>query len=334
MSDRILVMREGRQMAILDHEEATAEAVLTAAMGQAGATAGMTASPVSFVTSRVRPEQVREASLVVIIVAADRVLRDADRRLPVGHDVHPDQHQLRDRRGRRGRPDARRPDPQHRPVGRLDRRPHRLRRRARLLGNVQDLPPLLVIGAVRSVFGGAPRRDQRRHRRVRPGPGDRRRRSARSRSSGSLLVELSGSKTVTTESLPDLARRPAAGQPASRSATLDIRPLVVIALAVAIVFQLVLRYLPFGRRLFAIGSNPERRAARRHAGPARRLPRVRPVRRAGRPRRLHVPVALREHHGRRRPGPRAAGRCRGRRRRRQHLRRRRVDRSARCSAPS
>ncbi len=34
MSDRILVMREGRQMAIFDHHEATQERVLTAAMGQ------------------------------------------------------------------------------------------------------------------------------------------------------------------------------------------------------------------------------------------------------------------------------------------------------------
>ena len=33
-SDRILVMREGRQMAIFDHDEATAERVLAAAMGQ------------------------------------------------------------------------------------------------------------------------------------------------------------------------------------------------------------------------------------------------------------------------------------------------------------
>ncbi len=35
MSDRVLVMREGRQMAILDREEATQERVMTAAMGQA-----------------------------------------------------------------------------------------------------------------------------------------------------------------------------------------------------------------------------------------------------------------------------------------------------------
>jgi rhamnose transport system ATP-binding protein len=36
MSDRILVMREGRQMAIFPHEEATQERVLSAAMGQEG----------------------------------------------------------------------------------------------------------------------------------------------------------------------------------------------------------------------------------------------------------------------------------------------------------
>jgi rhamnose transport system ATP-binding protein len=36
MSDRILVMREGRQMAIFDHADATQERVLSAAMGQSG----------------------------------------------------------------------------------------------------------------------------------------------------------------------------------------------------------------------------------------------------------------------------------------------------------
>jgi rhamnose transport system ATP-binding protein len=38
MSDRILVMREGKQMAIYDREEATQEKVMTAAMGQNGRT--------------------------------------------------------------------------------------------------------------------------------------------------------------------------------------------------------------------------------------------------------------------------------------------------------
>ncbi len=36
MSDRILVMREGRQMAIFDRQHATQEQVLSAAMGQTG----------------------------------------------------------------------------------------------------------------------------------------------------------------------------------------------------------------------------------------------------------------------------------------------------------
>lgn len=71
-----------------------------------------------------------------------------------------------------------------------------------------------------------------------------------------LLVEMSGSKTVTTDSLPswivDLPRTTLLS-----IGDFDIRPLVVIAIVVAIVFQLVLRYLPFGRRLFAIGSNPD-----------------------------------------------------------------------------
>jgi len=35
MSDRVLVMREGRQIAIFDRSEATQETVMTAAMGQA-----------------------------------------------------------------------------------------------------------------------------------------------------------------------------------------------------------------------------------------------------------------------------------------------------------
>jgi rhamnose transport system permease protein len=38
---------------------------------------------------------------------------------------------------------------------------------------------------------------------------------------------------------------------------LDVRTLVVLAALVVVVFQLFLQYLPYGRRLFAIGSNPE-----------------------------------------------------------------------------
>ena len=70
------------------------------------------------------------------------------------------------------------------------------------------------------------------------------------------LVELSGAKTVTTDTLPQWML----DLPSVTLVTLgaiDVRPLVVLAVVIAVVFQLGLRYLPFGRRLFAIGSNPD-----------------------------------------------------------------------------
>jgi rhamnose transport system permease protein len=71
-----------------------------------------------------------------------------------------------------------------------------------------------------------------------------------------LLVEISGSKTVTTDSLPPwVVELPRAD--ILSIGDFDLRSLVVVALAVAVLFQLVLRYLPFGRRLYAIGSNPD-----------------------------------------------------------------------------
>jgi rhamnose transport system permease protein len=70
------------------------------------------------------------------------------------------------------------------------------------------------------------------------------------------LVELSGAKTVTTDSLPTwLLEIPRATIVAI--GPIDLRLVAVVALAMVVVFQLVLRYLPYGRRLFAIGSNPE-----------------------------------------------------------------------------
>jgi rhamnose transport system permease protein len=71
-----------------------------------------------------------------------------------------------------------------------------------------------------------------------------------------LLVEMSGSKTVTTDSLPTWVVELPSTTLLSIGG-LDIRPLVLIAIGVATMFQLVLRYLPFGRRLFAIGSSPD-----------------------------------------------------------------------------
>lgn len=70
------------------------------------------------------------------------------------------------------------------------------------------------------------------------------------------LVEFSGARTVTTDSLPDwLLAIPSATL--ASIGELDLRLLVFLALAVAVAFQLGLRYLPYGRRLFAIGSNPD-----------------------------------------------------------------------------
>ncbi len=213
----------------------------------------MTASPVAFVTSRIRPEQVREASLVVIIVllvaffatqingylsgttftrisasfAIVAVLAVGQTLVVLTRNVDLSVGSI---------------------VGLIAYGV------GTLLGNFQDLPPLLVIGLC-LLFGGVLGSING----VIVSWG---RVPAIVTTLGTLaifrvlLVELSGSKTVTTDSLPtwvvDLPR-----VNLLTIGTLDIRPLVVIALAIAVVFQLGLRYLPFGRRLFAIGSNPE-----------------------------------------------------------------------------
>jgi rhamnose transport system permease protein len=70
------------------------------------------------------------------------------------------------------------------------------------------------------------------------------------------LVELSGAKTVTTDALPAWLLDIPQVTLVSLGA-IDVRPLVVLALLIAVAFQIGLRYLPYGRRLFAIGSNPE-----------------------------------------------------------------------------
>ena len=82
-----------------------------------------------------------------------------------------------------------------------------------------------------------------------------------------ILVDYSDAQTVITSSLPpwliDLPRLNLIS-----IGGLDIRLLVALALLVVIIFQLVITYLPYGRRLYAIGSNPE--AARLAGLPAQR----------------------------------------------------------------
>jgi rhamnose transport system permease protein len=71
-----------------------------------------------------------------------------------------------------------------------------------------------------------------------------------------ILVDFSGARTVTTDSLPtwlvDLPR-----QTLFSIGEIDLRTIVALALVIVVLFHLVLVYLPFGRRLYAIGSNPD-----------------------------------------------------------------------------
>lgn len=81
------------------------------------------------------------------------------------------------------------------------------------------------------------------------------------------LVEYSNAETVTTADLPDWLNDVPSANVVSFG-DYDLRVMVAIGLVVAILGQFVLRYLPFGRRLYAIGSNPD--AARVAGLPARR----------------------------------------------------------------
>ncbi len=78
----------------------------------------------------------------------------------------------------------------------------------------------------------------------------------------SLLVNYSDAKTITTDALPEwlleLPRRDFL-----TFGEIDIKFMVAMALVVVILFHLFVTYLPYGRRLYAIGSNPE---AARFAG--------------------------------------------------------------------
>ena len=84
----------------------------------------------------------------------------------------------------------------------------------------------------------------------------------------SLLVEFSGSKTVLTSKMPEWMQKLPQVNVLSIGA-LDVRLVAVVAIAVVILFQLVLTYLHFGRRLYAIGSNPD--AAKVAGFPAQRI---------------------------------------------------------------
>lgn len=72
----------------------------------------------------------------------------------------------------------------------------------------------------------------------------------------SLLVQFSDAQTIITSALPEwLVNLPQVD--AFVIGELDIKLIVLIALAIVVIFQLVLTFLPWGRRLYAIGSNPD-----------------------------------------------------------------------------
>lgn len=83
-----------------------------------------------------------------------------------------------------------------------------------------------------------------------------------------ILVEISGANSVLTNELPqwlvDLPRFNVWS-----FGEVDIRLLFFMAVTVVIVFQWAVNYLPWGRRLYAIGSNPD--AARMAGFPAQRI---------------------------------------------------------------
>lgn len=83
-----------------------------------------------------------------------------------------------------------------------------------------------------------------------------------------VLVEISGANSVLTNELPRwLVNLPPVN--VFSIGDLDIRLLFFMAVTVVIIFQLVVSYLPWGRRLYAIGSNPD--AARVAGFPAQRI---------------------------------------------------------------
>jgi rhamnose transport system permease protein len=84
----------------------------------------------------------------------------------------------------------------------------------------------------------------------------------------SFLVEYSHAVPITTNNLPTwIVKLPATTL--FSIGGVEFRVLFAITLLVVVIFQLVLNYLPFGRRLYAIGSNPD--AARVAGFPAKRI---------------------------------------------------------------
>ncbi len=83
-----------------------------------------------------------------------------------------------------------------------------------------------------------------------------------------LLVEYSGAQSVITAFLPDWIKE-LPRDTAFEAFGLEFRMLVIIAIVVVLIFQVMLLYTAFGRRLYAVGSSPE--AAEVAGIPSRRV---------------------------------------------------------------
>ena len=84
----------------------------------------------------------------------------------------------------------------------------------------------------------------------------------------SALVEYPGNKIVQISALPAWVQDFSSAN-VLKVGTFELRLIVAIALAVVLIAQLMLMYLPYGRRLYAIGSNPD--AARVAGFPSQRI---------------------------------------------------------------
>lgn len=71
-----------------------------------------------------------------------------------------------------------------------------------------------------------------------------------------ILVELSGAKTVVTDLMPKWVQD-LPTQTIFSFSGFDLRVMTLLALAMVVLFQLLLAYTQFGRRLYAVGSNPD-----------------------------------------------------------------------------
>ena len=83
-----------------------------------------------------------------------------------------------------------------------------------------------------------------------------------------ILVQYSNAQTVLSSDMPPWLQSLPADNLFSIG-DLDVRIVATLALGVVLIFQLVLMYLQYGRRLYAIGSNPD--AARMAGFPSQRI---------------------------------------------------------------